>query len=259
MNGTMRCARKSDLAVLILAVVLLCVCLSAVGPSGRERAGRAVCLANLGELTSAWNQYAEDNDGDLVNGDTGEYGFLHEGELSWVLTDWLTGVTVAKRQAAITGGALFPYTQDLRLYRCPREGPSSTRSYTIVDSMNCMDWPEMKGRMIKNTSEIDQPAARCVFIRVADLKINMGGWTCYVRDERWWDPPPLCHRDGTNLSFADGHAEHWMWKDARTVEFGRRSTSVSSWQAGNEDIRRVQAAVWGTASGSKPSGGGGAR
>ena len=256
MNGTMRCARKSDLAILVLAVVFLGVCLSAVGPSGRERAKRAVCLANLGQLTSAWSLYADDNDGDIVNGDAGEYSDLHAGEPSWVLKDWQSGMTTPQRQAAIAGGALFPYAQDLRLYRCPLAEPSRTRSYTVVDAMNCKGWPDMQAKMITNTSEIEQPAARFVFVDSGDQPAIMGGWTCFVREERWWDPPPIRHRDGTNFSFADRHAEHWMWKDPRTVEFGRRLASSSPLQAGNEDIRRTQIAAWGTVSDSVPSGGG---
>ena len=31
-----------------------------------------------------------------------------------------------------------------------------------------------------------------------------------MRDE-WWDLPANRHNQGCNLSFADGHAEHWKW------------------------------------------------
>ena len=28
----------------------------------------------------------------------------------------------------------------------------------------------------------------------------------------WWDLPANRHNQGANLSFADGHVEHWRWK-----------------------------------------------
>lgn len=34
---------------------------------------------------------------------------------------------------------------------------------------------------------------------------SMGG------SQTWWDMPADRHFQGANLSFADGHAEHWRW------------------------------------------------
>ncbi len=243
MSRRMRQLQKRDLTVLVLCAALLAAAVGAIGETGRERAKRAVCLANLRQLTAAWIDYAEHNDGKIVNGDAGEYPTLHSKEPPWVLRDWASSATLLQKQAAITEGALFPYTQNVRLYRCPLAGPAQTRSYTIVDAMNGKDWPG--GALIKNRSEIVQPEARFVFVNVGDPLLSMGGWTCFVREDRWWDPPPIQHGDGANFSFADGHAEHWMWKDARTVEFGRRMVALSELQAGNEDIRRTQEAAWG--------------
>ena len=43
-----------------------------------------------------------------------------------------------------------------------------------------------------------------------------------VRDNwQWWDPPPVRHGDGTNFSFADGHADYHKWEDPRTIEVGK--------------------------------------
>jgi prepilin-type processing-associated H-X9-DG protein len=35
----------------------------------------------------------------------------------------------------------------------------------------------------------------------------------------WWDMPSDRHIMGGNLSFADGHVEHWRWKAPKTPAF----------------------------------------
>lgn len=244
---------KQDGAVLLISVALV-LNLALVGESGRERAKRAVCLANLTQLTLAWNLYAEDNDGKIVNGDTQEYISMyraklpphvsHYEELPWVLRDWMPTATVEQKEQAIRGGALYPYTANVRLYRCPVAGPAATRGFAVVDSMNCKGWG--LGVMLKNKNQIERPSERFVFIdHGGDLYNIAGGWTCYVNEDKWWDPPPVHHNDGTNFSFADGHVEYWKWKDLRTVEFGRQEIAGSEPQPGNDDIRRTQIATWG--------------
>ncbi len=252
MRRTTQFTRQDGAVLLIL--ILLVLNLALVGESGRERAKRAVCLANLRQLTLAWNLYAEDNDGKIVNGDTQEYTSMyrpemppqvsHYEELPWVLRDWMMTATVEQKEQAIREGALYPYTRDVRLYRCPVAGPAATRGYAIVDSMNCKGWHP--GVMVKNKSQIERPSERFVFIdQGGDAYNMMGGWTCYVNEGRWWDPPPVYHNDGTNFSFADGHVEYWKWTDPRTVEFGRKRMAGSEPQPDNDDIRRTQIATWG--------------
>ena len=72
-------------------------------------------------------------------------------------------------------------------------------------------------------------------------------WTIHYNQPRWWDGVPLRHGQGTNFSFADGHAEYWKWQDSRTLKVARQE---ENWQdyvdsPGNSDLRRVQKASWG--------------
>ena len=34
----------------------------------------------------------------------------------------------------------------------------------------------------------------------------------YYSPNQWWDMPSNRHNQGANLSFADGHVDHWKWK-----------------------------------------------
>ncbi len=236
--------------------VFLLLTTAFIGGAGRERAKRAVCLANLRQLTAAWNLYADDNDGKIVNGDPDEYtthqqpNSSHYGEKPWVLRDWEQSTTPAQRKAAIEQGALFPYCRRVRLYSCPTAPVGHYRTYTVADAMNCKGstaiHPDMI--MLKRISEILNPAGRFVFVEDGGTTgATLGGWTCYLDRDQWWDPPPLTHNDGTNFSFADGHSEYWQWQDPRTIYFGRTMRPFSENQPDNPDIRRTQVAAWGEA------------
>ncbi|MHC5181247.1 MAG: hypothetical protein ACYSOW_05175 [Planctomycetota bacterium] len=56
------------------------------------------------------------------------------------------------------------------------------------------------------------------------------------------------HNNGTNMSFVDGRAEHWKWKDTRTIkvmngEIGKDDYKEAS--IDNPDITRLLPAIRG--------------
>jgi len=244
-----------ELLVVIAIIAILMAILMPALNRAKEQGKRATCLNNLKQLTLAWIMYADENDDRLVNGDTGEYS-IHPNETPWVLKDWDSSYTTRQKRTAIEQGALYPYTRSLRLYRCPtvREQEGILRTYACVDSMNCRGWThraDMPGSvMIKKRLDIPNPAYRYVFVDDGGTGLSaLGGWTCYVLEEKWWDPPPIRHGNGTNFSFADGHSDYCKWDDPRTIEFGKRvpPKAFSEVQPGNEDIRKSSVGMWGSA------------
>ncbi len=244
------------LVVIAIIAVLMAILMPALNRA-REQGKRATCLNNLKQLTLAWIMYADGNDDNLVNGDTGEYS-IHPDETPWVLKDWEAGMTVVQKRDAILNGALWPYVKSLKIYKCltvskiVRSGSQEEilRTYSVSDSMNCKDWPGMNAVMIKKRMDIPNPAYRIVFLDDGGTTPSaLGGWTVQVTLEQWWDPPPIRHGDGTTFSFADGHSEYHKWKDPRTIEFGKRvpPTAGSGTQAGNEDLHWAAVAMWGKA------------
>jgi prepilin-type N-terminal cleavage/methylation domain-containing protein/prepilin-type processing-associated H-X9-DG protein len=247
-----------ELLVVIAIIAILMAILMPALKRAREQGKRAACLNNLKELTLAWIMYADNNDDRLVNGDTGEYS-IHNHEASWVLKDWASGMTLQQKLDAIMNGALYPYTQTPKLYKCQTVGfgvgynlgTQSTeilRTYSVADAMNCKDWPDMKAVMIKKRLDIKEPASRMVFLDDGGTNLSaLGGWTVYTNQAKWWDPPPVRHGDGSNFSFADGHSDYHKWKDPRTIAFGKRTppTAFSEIQSGNEDLYWADYAVWG--------------
>ncbi len=260
------------LVVIAIIAVLMAILMPALNRV-REQGKRSTCLSNLKQLTLAWIMYADENDDNLVCGDTGEYtsmynnAFLpfdrsHYNEIPWVLRDWSSGMTVVQKRDAILNGALWPYVKSLKLYKCltvskiVRSGSQEEilRTYSVSDSMNCKGWTDrsdMPGSvMIKKRMDIPNPAYRIVFLDDGGTTPSaLGGWTCYVKVEQWWDPPPVRHGDGTNFSFADGHSDYHKWRDPRTIEFGKLvpPRAFSGVQPGNEDIHWAAVAMWGKA------------
>jgi len=254
----MRMSKAFTLIELLVVIAIIAVLLAILMPAlsrVKEQGKRATCLSNLRQLTLAWIMYADENEDKLVNGDTGEYS-IHQNETPWVLADWRSGMTDRQKRDAILNGALWPYVKDLKMYRCPTVGKivrggvqeEIMRTYSVSDSMNCKDWPNMNAKMIKRRMDIDNPAYRIVFLDDGGtITSALGGWTVYVTDEKWWDPPPIRHGDGSTFSFADGHSDYHKWKDPRTIAFGKRipPTAFSENQPGNEDLHWAAVAMWG--------------
>jgi prepilin-type processing-associated H-X9-DG protein len=61
-----------------------------------------------------------------------------------------------------------------------------------------------------------------------------------VVGEMWWNGPAGRHNQGGNLSFADGHVEHWRW--AAPKLFKQIGQDIGG-AADLKDFRRVQAGV----------------
>ena len=269
MNGRRRYYRKADWVTLALCAVLLMACFGAVGTAGRERAKRAVCLSNLKVLTQAWRQFADDHDGQLVNGAAGIDRISSSGrDKAWVGKCWHDSyysgeqLDEAIQKQGIKDGALWPYLRDLNLYRCPSGYAGEMLTYAIVDAMNGLGRTGTvfggKGMRVDDTalwvqkfSEITtpSPAERMVFIDNGWVTID--SFAVHYRREQWWEGPPVHHNDGTTVGFADGHAAYWKWKATETIEAGRnRTLHASCWlqpetREGKEDLHRLQRAVWG--------------
>jgi prepilin-type processing-associated H-X9-DG protein len=271
---------KADVAVLLVSVVLAALALAAVGPAGRERAQRTVCLAHLKQLTAAWLLYADQNDGKIVNGSAGFHyvnsGMTNDGkaagivERAWVGRSWSqnwnsdnvanTGMTERLRKSAIREGALWPLVGDERIYKCPVGRPYEWVTYSIVDAMNGANMGRTgvstggnhvtaQGTRIgdtvlwiKNTSEIISPLGAATPDSFS---------AHYQGNGTWWDDPPARHNDGTTVCWADGHASDYRWLAPETIEFGRRAAERyyggfrPTTPEGQQDLDNLRRAIWG--------------
>jgi prepilin-type N-terminal cleavage/methylation domain-containing protein/prepilin-type processing-associated H-X9-DG protein len=241
------------LVVIAVIAVLMAILLPAL-QRAREQGQRAVCLANLRQLTVSWMLYAEANNEKLVNG---AGGISRAHEPPWVGRCWHDDFRLGaqmpepEQRAAIREGALWPYCGELQLYRCPTGYCGEMLTYSVMDSMNGSgDGTRERGRYLKRRTEIHQPGSVAVFID--EGWVTPDSFAVYCTQEYWWDDPPIRHGDGVNLSFADGHAEHWRWRGIDTIKHGReiaREFSEQRWQPqsepGFQDLYALQKATWG--------------
>ena len=272
-----------ELLVVIAIIAILMAILMPALNRVKEQGKRAACLGNLKQLALCWIMYADENDDKIVNGEA--YGggdglapipalsdSVHPGEQWWTgddIGDFWAGINLPEitQQKAIRAGALFKYCKDENLYRCPTGMRGEMRTYTITDAMNGLRRDgtyigkvgARNGRTvlwIKRRTEISTPgpAQRIVFLD--EGRITPDSYATHYLNQQWWDPPFVRHGDGTNVSFADGHADYWKYMGSKTLEIGKLA-AVPGRNASDlhqmvpvsdddfQDLYKMQRAVWG--------------
>jgi prepilin-type processing-associated H-X9-DG protein len=253
----------------------------------REQGKRVVCMNNIKQLTVGWNMYADTFSDKIVNGATQGQGSPqcdqcptcpagapyiskakaaapnsgsgHDNELPWVGGAYFgTKLPDSAVKCAIETGALFMYVKDFKVYRCPTGNKGELITYNVVDGMNGMPCPPSCSRTsgvslpgwMKNRNQITKASSRFVFIdegrpSVDSYAVYYGTSSGYA--EKWFDPPPVRHENGTSVSFADGHSAFHKWKSQETITIGNGSVysvAPSTCDAKN-DLYWVQIGCWG--------------
>jgi prepilin-type N-terminal cleavage/methylation domain-containing protein/prepilin-type processing-associated H-X9-DG protein len=258
-----------ELLVVIAIIALLMAILMPALNRAREQGKRAACMGNLKQLGLAWVMYAEENAGKLVHGNAcnpGQFGAYdpvngHKKEDPWVYNDFnLEGDDAydddpdEPEKQALRDGALFKYLKQTKLYQCPTGVRGEMRTYSIMFSMNAIchtgqfhdGW---RGKFVKQTTDIKQPAARIVFID--EGRITPDAFAVNYNVEQWWDDPPVRHGAGTTVAFADGRAGYRKWKGmdtikrAKLVEMGHSGNWAPETREGREDLYWMQRGTWG--------------
>lgn len=240
MNQSTRLARSHrhaftllELLIVITIIVILIALLMPAFEGSTARARTAQCLGNMRQLSAAWASFAADHDGNFPVSETGAG--------CWVLSGSGT--------APIEGGTLFPYVKDVKVYQCPAAKqlePHNERSYSVSGRLNST-WAGGTHNTADRLAKLT-PAAQCLLlVEEYDYRggFNNGSWVINpAPSNNWVDYPSSWHQNGINLSFCDGHAEHWTWVDTGTKDL---ATKVKTFFANGvstnslNDLRRMQA------------------
>ncbi len=241
-----------ELLVVIAIIATLAAMLLPALNLAKGRAQTTQCLNNLKQLGLCWQLYAHDNNDVLVpnnsvNGATATPPYLKGN--SWCLAD--------PTEANVKEGLLFGYNKSLGIYHCPADrstlaynpngqfdpvaganggtpGSLRARSYTMSLSLNGYPdfdlWVSGNIPMFKKLTEIKAPNTdKClVFIDENEFTLtdSVFGMPTEYSDRvqnnstpLWWSMPADRHNQGGDLSFADGHVEHWKWKVPKIYEY----------------------------------------
>ena len=230
-----------ELLVVIAIISILAALLLPVLSRAKMTAQSIACVNNLKQLQLCFHLYVADNDDAMppnnfvFNMDTLQPFPGNEGP------SWCTNVApYDANPAGIEAGLLWQYNTSIGIYRCPAdqstiETPAGVklpqpriRSYNMSQSINGYpqgdpDYYQIIPAWTKFT-EVRHPAPSELFVLVdensdtqEDAEFgNPPVGSPYFWPNVWWDMPSDRHNRGANLSFADGHVEHWKWQVPKT-------------------------------------------
>ena len=225
-----------ELLVVIGIVGLLAGLLLPALSRSKEKARGIKCLGNVKQLLLGWKLYADDHDGELVpnieppNGTGG-----------WV-QGWMdySGSTANTNTAFLVDpqfAGLGLYLENARIFKCPSDRSTATingqthprvRSYAMSNAMGDplggLALPSPPYQTYMNMADIVAPSPDRAFVFLDEHpdSINNGVFGVFMADPSQpqqnaiLDYPGSYHNGGSNLGFADGHAETHIWLDART-------------------------------------------
>ena len=238
-----------ELLVVIAIIGIVAAFLLPALSRGKSRAQTIVCLNNLKQLQLCWHMYAHDNN-DVIPPNNFVYevaiGTTNAPTLGEDEMTWCRGLApLDTNEITEATSLLFIYNRSAAIYHCPSDYSTieghpdmlRKRSYNVSNSANCAaDNP------FRKAGEIRVPTSLFVFIDTAEddiwdstfgvLPADYPYWSGY-----WLDIPSDRHQQGGNLSFADGHAEHWRWQaPKKNLRLGQQSPGGGDL----EDLQELQ-------------------
>lgn len=212
--------------LVVIAIISILAALLLPALSGAKATGKqASCMNNLKQTQAAFQSYAADNAGKLVQN-------VAEGqpyEASAVIKSWVYGnmkiLAEATNPVPIRQGELYPYIPQPAAYHCPADtevagGLPRVRSYSMNSWIGSTEmygsYQDTAYRVFLKESDLaaSSPAGIWVVIDEHPLTLDDGWFIVTMDDSQPFEERPATrHQNAYALNFADGHAEIYHLRD----------------------------------------------
>jgi prepilin-type N-terminal cleavage/methylation domain-containing protein/prepilin-type processing-associated H-X9-DG protein len=251
-----------ELLVVIAIIGILAALLLPALDQAKSRAQSIACENNLRQLELCVQLYVTDNHDYFVPNNSvaiaGSGSSSLTNGLSWLPDqDAVTEINPSN----IINGLLFPYNRSLAIYHCPADysrlqTPGGQllpqlrwRSYNMSQSVNGDPLGNPYNQYIPTYAKytaVHGPGLSKLFVfidesadTIEDAEFGNPPIGSIWPQNQWWDMPSDRHMQGANLSFADGHVEHWHWNVPKVFHGWIQSVPPDEMP----DYRRVQNAM----------------
>jgi prepilin-type N-terminal cleavage/methylation domain-containing protein/prepilin-type processing-associated H-X9-DG protein len=227
-----------ELLVVIAIIAILAALLLPALTRARRKALTISCLSNQKQLDVAWVMYYGDYAGQLVPNYSKLSALFQQ---AWVTDDMSSGLQAAD-ETLIEKGKLYPYNANIGIYHCPADTSIAIvgavkrpklRSFSLSGQMHGELAEAGPGYPPPNIKESDirypAPASALTFLDENAMSIDDGYFAINLAPSRiWQNYPATWHQNGVNVSFGDGHAEHWRWVENSTLNIKAYFTPAQS-------------------------------
>ena len=258
-RGRGRCSRGAftliELLVVIAIIAILAGMLLPALSKAKAKGQHIACLNNYRQLQICWHMYIDDNadalppNASLPSGDRA--GWIATSQ-TWINGNAWTDTTTSN----IEHGVLFPYNRSAGIYKCPsdrstvRDQGRIPRARSVSMSRYMNDQPNPGDRTCWHRySQIKQPPPSRAFVFIDEHEGSIENARFYVTqpgDWTWIDFPATRHNNGCVLSFADGHAELWKWREGNTLKISQAKGWIQGYSAvagKDRDLGRIFEAI----------------
>jgi prepilin-type N-terminal cleavage/methylation domain-containing protein/prepilin-type processing-associated H-X9-DG protein len=236
-----------ELLVVIAIIAILAAMLLPALAKAKLKAQSATCLSNEKQLALAWEMYANDNQGNIVNFDTVKNA---NGDIPWRFQSPNpvptippgTSPEVKDRlllQEGYRQGALYQYAPNVDVMHCPGDardkvpfvaspsGPPGSYAYGSYSGAGGMNGVVYAPNLpITRQSALRHPSERFLWAEENDPRgENQSSWAMNpgtapgFTDSAFVDSVAAWHGATSTFSWADGHAESHKWLDGPTIAY----------------------------------------
>jgi prepilin-type N-terminal cleavage/methylation domain-containing protein/prepilin-type processing-associated H-X9-DG protein len=242
---------------LLVVIAIIAILASLLLPSlsrAKMKAQQTACLNNLRQLQTGWMVYTDDHGNVMPCNDNRKTSVSPNTSTTnaWVAGD----ATVSADVSYIEQGTIYPDVGNPGVYHCPSDYSLVNNSNVLRARSYSLDYylngsidpqysaglpPDAASTVVVKYSGISRPALTFAFLDENANTIEDGVYLLFrAPDETWQNAPSDRHSQGANLSFTDGHCEHWKWRAPKQMQ------GLGEGISGNDDLqdlRRLQAAL----------------